>query len=147
LVFSSLPSGRAKLLFQAFFLAFILMRFSTLPLLLVIACAGCQTHADRDASRTYPELRKELKTVTLANGVSQQDAYIIGKCYFAKNVGCGAFEGIRDGGDHWIVDGAFGYGGTSVKGLYIDKRTGKVSQPTSPPHVGPAYVDPLKIFP
>jgi hypothetical protein len=109
-----------------------------LPLMLVI-CAGCQTEP---APPTQAELRAKLHTVTVDDGISQSEAEIIGQCYFAKEVGCGAFSGIRDGGDRWIVDGGFGCGGMPVKGLYIDKRSGKVVSP-----IGPSYDNPLEIFP
>jgi hypothetical protein len=114
------------------------MRLTTTFLLLLMVCAGCRT----PAGPTQVELRERLKTVTLADGVSQSEARIIGECYFAWNVGCGAFYGIRDGGDRWIVDGGFGYAAEPVKGFYIDKHSGKVVSP-----IGPSYDNPLEIFP
>jgi hypothetical protein len=84
----------------------------------------------------------KLRTVKLADGVSQSEARIIAECYFAKNVGCGAFSGIHDGGDRWIVDAAFGYAAVPVSGFYIEKNSGKVVST-----IGPSYDNPLEIFP
>ena len=113
------------------------MRFFVFCFLLLVACAGCQPTPPTDA-----QLRKKLHSITVADGISQSEAQIIVDCYFAQNIGCGAFEGIHDGGDRWIVDGRFGYAGTPVKNFYIDKLSGKVVS-----SVGPSYDDPLKIFP
>ena len=90
------------------------------------------------------ELRQKLKAVTVSDGVSQSEAEIIAQSYFARHIGCGAFTGIQDGGNRWIVDGKFGFAGEPIKGFFIDKHSGKV---TSPVEVGPSYDDPLKIFP
>jgi hypothetical protein len=112
----------------------------TLTLLLLLATlSACQQVPPR---KETAELRQKLKTVTLADGISQSEAEIIGKCYFAKHVGCGAFVGIQDGGDRWIVDAKLGYGGEPVKGFIIDKQSGNLTSP-----VGPSYDNPLHIFP
>jgi hypothetical protein len=113
-------------------------RFIVTLFLLLTACAG------RQAQPTAPtaELRHKLKTVTLADGVSQPEAQIIGECYFAKNVGCGAYYGVHDGGDRWVVDAGFGYAGAPVKGFCIDKHTGRIVSPS-----GPSFDNPLEIFP
>ena len=115
------------------------MRLFTSLILLLVVCAGCQP---KPAATTADQLRAKLKTVTVADGISQSDAQIIGECYFAKNVGCGVFKGIQDGGDRWIVDASFGYAGKPVTGFYIDKHSGKVVSP-----IGPSYDNPLEIFP
>jgi hypothetical protein len=115
--------------------------------LLAIVCAGCESPADRQASRSNPELRKELRALQLKDGVSRRDAVVIGRCYFARNVGCGYFTGIGDGGDHWIVEGAYGYTGSPLEGLFIDKRTGKITQTKLRQGNLPGYDNPLKIFP
>jgi hypothetical protein len=115
------------------------MRFSVILILLLVACAGCQT---QPVAPTAAEWREKLRTVTLADGISQSEAQIIGECYFARHVGCGAFSGVHDGGDRWIVDGAVGYAAVPVQGFYIDKRSGKVVSP-----IGPSYDNPLDIFP
>jgi hypothetical protein len=115
------------------------MRFVALSLLLLVACAGCQT---QPAAPTTAQLREKLHTITLADGISQSEAQIIGECYFAKNVGCGAFYGVNDGGDRWIIDAGFGYAAMPVKELYIYKQSGKIVSP-----IGPSYDNPLEIFP
>jgi len=108
-------------------------------LLLLVVCIGCHTYTvnPQDA-----ELRQKLKAVTLSDGVSQSEAEVIAQSYFARNVGCGAFTGIQDGGERWIVDAKFGYAGEPIKGFFIDKHSGRVTSP-----VGPSYGDPRKIFP
>src|SRR5258706_11667723 len=111
------------------------MRLSSLTLLALLACAGCGQPAatspttssssplqSREAQTT--QLRQKLKTVTVADGISKSEADLIAECYFHQNVGCGGFTGIRDGGDYWIVDGAFGYAAKPIQGFHIDKSTG-----------------------
>jgi hypothetical protein len=115
------------------------MRFFALLILLVVVCAGCQTQPTEPSAA---QQRGRLKTITLVDGISQSEAQIIGECYFAKNVGCGAFHGVHDGGDRWIVDAAFGYAAVPVKGFYIDKQSGRVVSP-----IGPSYDNPLEIYP
>jgi len=129
------------------------MKLSTLPLLVLIVCSGCSQHsATSPTASTSPalqardsqttQLREKLKTVTVADGISKSEAVLIAECYFHQNVGCGAFTGIQDGGDFWIVDAKSGYAGTPVKDFHIDKRTGKITSP-----IGPSYATPFQIFP
>lgn len=115
------------------------MKFFTLLILVLVACAGCQTPP---AAPSAAEWRQKLRTVNLADGVSESEAQIIGGCYFAEYVGCGGFAGIRDGGDCWIVDGSFGFVGIPVQGFFIDKHSGKLVSP-----IGPSYNNPLEIYP
>lgn len=115
------------------------MRVFLLLILVSVVCAGCQTPP---ATPTAAEWRQKLQLVTLADGISQSEAQIIGECYFAKNVGCGAFYGVHDGGDRWIIDAAFGIAAVPVKGFYIDKQSGRVVSP-----IGPSYDNPLEIYP
>ena len=115
------------------------MRSTAILLMLLAVCVGCQTQPTR---YTKTELREKLKAVTLADGVSRSEARIIGECYFAENVGCGAFYGVHDGGDRWIVDAVIGYAAEPVKGFYIDKHSGKVVS-----LIGPSYDNPLAIYP
>lgn len=86
--------------------------------------------------------RQKLKAITLSDGVWQSEAEIIAQSYFARNVGCGAFTDIQDGGDRWLVDGKLDFAGEPIKGFFIDKQSSKVASP-----VGPSHDDPLKIFP
>lgn len=106
---------------------------------LSLICVACQM---QPAVPPAAEWRAKLKTVTLTDGISRSEAQIIGQCYFARHVGCGGFSGIRDGGDHWIVDGNFGIAGAPVRGFFIDKHSGKVTSP-----IGPSYDNPFEIFP
>jgi hypothetical protein len=115
------------------------MRTFASLILLLVACAGCQP---KTTAPTSAQLREKLHTVTMADGISESEAQIICECYFAKNVGCGAFQGIHNGGDRWIVEALFGYAGTPVKGFYIEKHSGKVVSP-----IGPSYDNPLEIYP
>jgi hypothetical protein len=114
------------------------MRFFASLMLLVLACVGCQTKPTPPA---YAEMRAELRTVTLTDGISESEAQIIGQCYFVKNVGCGGFSGVRDDGSRWIVDGTFGFAGQPVH-FYIDKHSGKIVS-----SFGPSYGNPFDIFP
>ncbi len=114
--------------------------------LLLLACVGCQTQpaapTETQVRESKIRLQEKLRTVTLADGVSQSEAEIIGECYFSKHVGCGACYGVHDGGDRWMLDAAFGYGGKTVNGFYIEKHSGKIVSP-----IGPSYDNPLEIFP
>ena len=78
----------------------------------------------------------------MADGVFKSEAELIAECYFHQNVGCGGFTGIRDGGEFWVVDGAFGYAAKPIQGFHIDKSTGKITSP-----IGPSYATPFEIFP
>jgi len=115
------------------------MKLSAPLVLSLVLCAGCQTHR---IAPTKAQLQEKLSTIQLADGVSQAEAQIIGECYFARNVGCGIFSGVHDGGDRWIVDAAFGYAGQPVKGFYIEKHSGRIESP-----IGPSYESPFEIFP
>ena len=99
--------------------------------------ASFQSREERAA-----QLRKELSEIVLTDGVSKHEAEIIAKAYFNQHVGCGAFNSIQDGGNFWIVDGAFGYGATAINGFTIDKRSGAVTSP-----IGPSFSTPFQIFP
>jgi len=107
--------------------------------LMLALCAGCQTAPPEP---TYAEMRANLQTVNLAHGISESEAVIIGQCYFFKNVGCGCYSGVRDGGDHWIINGAFGMEAMPVH-FYVDKHSGRIFGSTA----GPDYDNPLAIFP
>ena len=124
------------------------MIFRITVFLLLLVGAGCRKESagpsiernSREAQRE--ELRQKLRAVTTADGISKSEAELIAECYFEMNIGCGAFTGIQNGGDHWIVDAKFGYAGTPVKGFQIDKGTGKIKSP-----IGPSYATPFQIFP
>lgn len=129
------------------------MRLSCVILLALLTCAGCSqplasapttsssspSHSREARTR---ELRQKLKAVIVADGISKSEAELIVECYFHQNVGCGGFTGIRDGGDFWIVDGAFGYSGTPIQGFHISKSAGKIKSP-----IGPSYATPFEILP
>ena len=129
------------------------MKLFILLLLTVVALSGCNSHSSTSTpagtssssqsldARTA-ELRAKLKAVTVADGISKSEAELIAECYFHQNVGCGGYTGIRDGGDFWIVDGAFGYAAKPIQGFHIAKSTGKITSP-----IGPSYATPFEIFP
>jgi hypothetical protein len=89
-------------------------------------------------------LRKKLSNVSLADGISAQEALVIADAYFYRYVGCGALHGVRDGRDHWIVEGGFGAAGQPITGFKIEKRSGRVDVPE---HLGPSIAGPFEIFP
>ena len=121
--------------------------------ILLVACGGCTQRSVtlpaagtsslsevRDGRAT--QVRQQLKAITIADGISKAEAELIAECYFYRNVGCGGFTGIRDGGEYWIVDGAFGYAAIPIQGFHIYKGTGKIISP-----IGPSYATPFEIFP
>ena len=121
------------------------MRLQGLILLALLICAGCSQPAPTSPLSPREletnQLREKLRAITVADGISKPEAELIAECYFHQNVGCGGYTGIRDGGDYWIVDGAFGYAGTKIQGFHIDKSTGKITSP-----IGPSYATPFEIF-
>jgi hypothetical protein len=128
------------------------MKFLTVLFLLFLAGSGCQKEPagpinsgpdapSQSREARIVELRQKLLTVTTADGISKSEADLIAQCYFLENVGCGAFTGIQDGKDFWIVDAKSGLAGTPVNGFHIDKRTGKITSP-----IGPSYAIPSEIF-
>jgi len=115
------------------------MKWIGIVFLGAMICAGCETAPQEPTSA---EWRAKLHTVNLSDGVSADEARIIGQCYFKKNIACGVFFGVHDGGDRWIVDAGFGVGGLPVHDFYIMKNTGKVVS-----SIGPSYDNPLEIYP
>ena len=113
------------------------MRHLGLCLLVIAGSVGCER-----VSPSESRLRQRLHSISLSDGVSQAEASIIAECYFDREVGCGGFLGIRDGGSRWIVEGAFGVAGKPVQGFYIEKQSGRVTSP-----IGPSYDDPFQIYP
>jgi hypothetical protein len=87
-------------------------------------------------------LRRRLLNISTADGISKSEAELIAECYFHEHVACGAFLGIQDGGDFWVVDCVSGYFGKPARGFHIDKLTGKIASP-----IGPSYATPIQIFP
>lgn len=112
-------------------------RLRELWILLLVVSPGCQP-----AGPSESELRGRLHAVSVSDGVSKEEAVIIAECYFARNVGCGAFRGVRDGGTHWIIEASFGVSGSAVQGFRIEKQSGGVTST-----IGPSYEDPLQIYP
>ena len=106
---------------------------------LSLICIGCRTPI---MTAGESDRWQRLQNITLSDGVSRPEAETIAQSYFAKNVGCGSFGGIQDGGDRWTVDVDFEYAGMPIKGFYIDKQLGVVTSP-----VGPSYNNPFKILP
>jgi hypothetical protein len=107
--------------------------------LLSVVSVGCRAHT---ITPSAAELRVKLKAVTLSDGVSRVEAAVIARSYFARHIACGAYVGIHNGSDRWVVDAKFGSGGEPVKGFVIDKRSGKVTSP-----IGPDYNNPIRIIP
>ncbi len=109
--------------------------WTVLIVLVPVLCTGCNRDPDAVAAKermaTTAKLRRQLSGITLQDGISQSEAEIIANFYFDRNVGCGAFNGIRDGGSFWIVNAQSGLAGTPVNGFHIDKVTGKILSPSA----------------
>ncbi len=116
-----------------------------LIILVPLLCVGCRRDPAEAAAQTRaattPKLREQLKGITVQDGISQSEAEIIPKYYFELNVGCGGYNGVRDGGPFWIVEAQEGFAGTPVNGFHIDKKTGKISSP-----IGPSYSSPAELL-
>jgi hypothetical protein len=87
-------------------------------------------------------LRRELHNISIADGISNAEADLIARCYFARNVGCGGYERVADGGGNWLVKGAYGFTGKDIVGFKINKSSGQITSP-----IGPSYSTPLDILP
>lgn len=68
--------------------------------------------------------------------INREEADRIAKEYFKLHVGCGAFSGLSENSDVWIVEGKFGFAGKAIKGFFIDKYTGRINST-----VGPSYAN------
>ena len=115
------------------------MKWIGIIFLVAMICAGCETAPQEP---TAAEWRAKLHTVDLSDGVSGDEARIIGQCYFKKNIACGAFFGVPDGGDRGIVDAGVGDESMPVHDFYIMKNTGRVVS-----SIGPSYDNPMDIYP
>ena len=124
------------------------MRLPLAAFLMLLGCAGCsqpgttvpawrnRSSLQSPNARTK-HLREKLKTVSVADGISKSEAFLIAERYFHQHVGCGGITGIRDGGGYWIADGASGYAAQPIRGFHIDKRTGRIMWPIVPRHAAP----------
>jgi len=128
------------------------MKLSILFLLVATVLNGCSPRSttsppvnsnssSRPLDAKTRELQAKLKAITVGDGISNSEAELIATCYFHQNVGCGVFTVIRDGGEYWLVDGAFGYAAEPIVGFHIDKKSGKVTSP-----IGPSYESPSELF-
>ncbi|MDB6136120.1 MAG: hypothetical protein JWM59_4363 [Verrucomicrobiales bacterium] len=91
------------------------------PLGILCLCSALQSGCQLEPlSRTDRKFRTGLHQVVFKDGVSREEAGMMGQRYFS---GCAGLMGIRDGGDQWIADGRMGYAGEDCE-LFIDKRTG-----------------------
>jgi hypothetical protein len=95
----------------------------------LLALAGCASDHGTPASL--------LGNVNLSDGVSRAEAQKIAEAYFLIHVGCGAFSGISDGSNSWVVEGKHGYAGDPIKGFLINKQSGFITSP-----IGPSYARP-----
>lgn len=97
-------------------------------------------HGMHDLKATSPKTRL-APTIITTDGVDHAEAQRIATRYFEAHVGCGALNGIRDGGKVWIVEGGFGYAGTPIRDFSIDKQHGSVRS-----SIGPSYNNPNALF-
>lgn len=83
------------------------------------------------------EVLTALKPPEAQHGVrSRKEAERIAQSYFALHVGCGAYTGISESREAWIVEGKFGFAGEPIEGFFIDKKTGRITSP-----IGPSYAN------
>ena len=64
--------------------------------------------------------QKGLMRIVGKPTITYSDANYIAESYFHLHVGCGALDGIKDGGSQWEVLGAFGIVGTPIEGFFIE---------------------------
>ena len=71
-----------------------------------------------------------------------READLIAQAYFLKNIGCGSYESVSDGGSDWIVHGRHGVTASPIRGFLISKSKGSITSPVGPSHE--IYSDLLK---
>ena len=75
-----------------------------------------------------------LRQVDEANGIDMREADLIAQAYFLKNIGCGSYESVSDGGSDWIVHGRHGVAASPIRGFLIGKSKGAITSPVGPSH-------------
>jgi len=98
-------------------------------LLLCSLAAGCTAPTSQDL-----EASLLLKQVSAEGGIDHKEAELIAKAYFLRNVGCGFYESVSDGGGSWVVHGKSGVAGKPIEGFFIAKDSGSIHST-----VGPSY--------
>src|SRR5687768_10845096 len=92
--------------------------FGLVLLVCVAVSCGGRSGNDETVSSADVEARDEfvrpeatdkyqaaLREMNVEDGISLAEAQLIANSYFARNVGCGGFTGIRDGEGVWHVEG------------------------------------------
>ena len=93
---------------------------------------GCETHPTFDDTRS--ELKVQLSTVVVEDGINLQEANIIAQSYFIRfGPACGAAEDATDGGEVWIAKTYIGIAGMPTREpIRIDKHSGRVKWSNGP---------------
>lgn len=102
---------------------------AALLLLLVAACAQSTSPPQAPAAL--------LSQVNVTDGVSRTEAEKIAEAYFATHIGCGAYSGVTEAGDVWVVEGKHGFAGDPIQNFTISKRSGTIKS-----SIGPSYEHP-----
>ncbi len=111
-----------------------------LVLMSVVGCAGPKTI---QREKSVEEYRAELAAVSVADGVSAQEAQIIGENYYLRHIGmgCGGLGQPMDEEKTWKFSPHVGLAGKSVGEIRIDKVSGAISYDQ-----GPAVPDPKDVW-
>jgi hypothetical protein len=75
-----------------------------------------------------------LEQVRPSDGIDQHEADLIAQAYFLRNVGCGSYESVSDGGSDWIVHGRHGVAASPIRGFLIGKARGAITSTVGPSH-------------
>jgi hypothetical protein len=89
-----------------------------------------------DAPKNLRALISSIEEKERYSVLTRKEAENIAQSYFKLHVGCGAYTGISESTNAWVVEGKIGYAGTPIKGFFIDKTTGHITST-----IGPSYAN------
>ena len=99
----------------------------TFTILTVLACAAAPTPVHTPSDKTTAA--RSLEAVSVADGVSREEAEAIASYffYYHAGVGCGAPDLIREARGSWRVTTRLGYAGDPGDDILISKVDGSVT--------------------
>lgn len=96
--------------------------------LILSVLSGCGTTSLNTSGGLYQEDIDALKTVEIADGINQSEAYIIAKAFFwSKISGCGFPDKPVSQNNFWVSKTRIGYAAVPGEPIFIDKNTGTIS--------------------
>ena len=109
------------------------MKLAALLILSILAIVGCTMPEARQRDeilrhQKYLEEQARLTTVDPSDGISEVEAYKIGKERFdTYHTACGAVSTPVDTGEYWRVTTCVGYAGLPCEDILIRKSDGSIT--------------------